>query len=219
MRRWTQADYDALKRTENGYELGSGDFRKIDFKGRHDVIIGPHSLLGDNVRLGVGCRIGDHTDIGAQFEDQGRLVVGEHCHFGEHAHIDEYAVIGRETCFAFGVQICGGATLGENVQLPEKCGYLFSRQALGANGKSLIRLYPVAGRTICAFEADYREKRQPVAVMQDRLYTLEEFEERTARLLAMARKDSNPRHLLDAQDLHAAALFIKDHFARHTACA
>ena len=204
MRRWTQAEYDAVK-SENGlYHLGSGDFRGVDFRSRHGVIIGPNSMLGSRVRLGVGCRIGDYTTAGEDFCDQGNLKIGEHCHFGERAEIGENAVVGRATCFASGVKIGADTTLCEDVQLPAECGYLFNSRAIRADGRSLIRLSPVAGRTT-------------MVVMHGLMSTLEEFERRTQHLLAIAEAEGAGRRLMDAQDLHAAAMYIKAHFERRAA--
>ena len=217
MRRWTQEEYDAVK-SENGlYHLGSGDFRGVDFRSRHGVIIGPNSMLGSRVRLGVGCRIGDYTTAGDDFCDQGNLKIGEHCHFGERAEIGENAVVGRATCFASGVKIGADTTLCEDVQLPAECGYLFNSRAIRADGRSLIRMSPVAGRTICAFTAEFETGRTTMVVMHGLMSTLEEFERRTQHLLAIAEAEGAGRRLMDAQDLHAAAMYIKAHFERRAA--
>lgn len=218
MRRWTQIEYDHAKPELTGLlELGRGDFRGVDFRGRHNVVIGPGSMLGDNVHLGVGCEIGARCSIGARFRDEGNLKVGKHCHFGEHAHIDENAIIDRGTCFATGVEICENVELGENVQLPTLCGYLFDRRARGADGESLIRLYPVAGRTICAFIANYEQGRYAMVATRGLFCTVADYVKSAKNLLDMAQISGNERNLLDAQDLYAAAMFLKEHFSRRCA--
>jgi len=220
MKRWTQIEYDQAKPELTGRrELGTGDFRGVDFRGKHNVIIGPGSMLGDDVHLGVGCEIGARCSIGARFRDEGNLKVGKHCHFGEHAHIDENAIIDRGTCFATGVEICENVELGEDVQLPTLCGYLFDRRALSADGKSLIRLYPVAGRTICAFVANYEHGRFALIATRGLFCTVSDYVKSTKNLLDMAQINGTERNLLDAQDLYAAAVFLKEHFSRRSACA
>ena len=82
MKVWSQAEYDAVGMGLSGRrELGRGDFRAVDFRGKHNVVIGPGSMLGDHVHLGVGCEIGRGSTIGAHFRDEGNLMVGKHCHF------------------------------------------------------------------------------------------------------------------------------------------
>lgn len=219
MKVWTQSEYDNIARTAEGVVLGTGDFSKINFRGRHCVIIGPNSTIGDDAHLGVGCEIGARSGIGKRFRDEGNLRVGKYCHFGEYAHIDENAIIDRGTSFATGVQICENAELGEDVQLPTLCGYLFDRRALRADGGSLIRLSPVAGRTICAFVADYEERRLALVATRGLICTLDDYVVRTKELLDMARVTGMRQNLLDAQDLHAAAAFLQDHFARRKSAA
>lgn len=220
MKIWSQKEYDAVGlNLEGRRELGRGDFRAVDFRGKHNVIIGPGSMLGNDVHLGVGCEIGGGSTIGDRFRDEGNLKVGKHCHFGEYAHIDENAIIDRGTCFATGVQICENVELGEDVTLPKLCGYLFDRQAHHADGKSLIRLSPVAGRTLCAFVADYEGERCALVATRGLICTLDEYVNRTGELLNLARVKDARRNLLDAQDLYAAAVFLKDHFARRASAA
>lgn len=213
MHRWTQIEYDEVKRLPEGHVLGTGDFRAVDFRGKHNVIIGEGSILGDDVHLGVSCEIGHHSLIGARFRDEGNLRVGKYCRFGESAHIDEMGIIERGASFASGVELCENVELGEDVELPKVCRYLFDRRAKSADGWSLIRLSPVAGRTICAFTAEYEDRKSVLVTQRGLLCTLEEYIQRTKELLSLAQAGS-PKNLLDAQDMHAAGMYIRDHFAR-----
>ncbi|MBQ7887306.1 MAG: hypothetical protein IJ313_10485 [Clostridia bacterium] len=217
MKVWTQAEYDSAKSDLNGIvDLGQGDFREIDFRGRHRVHVGPNSMIGNGARMGVGCEIGEGSEIGDHFRDEGRLKVGKNCHFGEYAHIDEHGIIGRGCCFATGVQICKDVELGEEVQLPTLCGYLFDVRAIFADGSTLIRLHPVAGRTICAFVCQWDGAYTAMVSTRGLLLPVDEWERRTKELLKTA-EAGRRKNLLDAQDLHAAALFIKEHFERRAA--
>ena len=221
MKVWTQEEYDAVRTDMNGaYNLGSGNFKGIDFRGRHKVVIGPQSMLGDDVRLGVGCEIGERSDIGDRFSDGGNLKVGKHCHFGEDAHIEENAIVDRGTCFATGVQICKNVDLGEEVELPRVCGYLFDSRARGADGKSLIRMSPVAGRTICAFTAEYESGRYALVAMRGVITTLDEFVSSAQHLLDITMKtEHSSRRISDAQELYQAGMFLKAIFAKRAAIA
>ena len=82
---WTQYEYNAALNTSGFYDLGTGDFRNVNFNGRNRVRIGPQSMLGHHVRLGQDCEIGEHCDIGHHFRAGANLQIGKRCRFGRDA--------------------------------------------------------------------------------------------------------------------------------------
>ena len=60
MKKWTQAEFDALERDEYGFmRLGTGDFTDVDFRGTDKMV------FGDCCKLGVGCELGGGGTLGA----------------------------------------------------------------------------------------------------------------------------------------------------------
>lgn len=58
MKKYTQADFDALKRDENGYlHLESGDWTAVDFDGADRLIFADGCTLGDCCTLGDRCTL------------------------------------------------------------------------------------------------------------------------------------------------------------------
>ena len=214
MKIWTQEEYEATPRTDRGVVLGTGDFRNINFGGRHAVIIGPNSMIGADAKMGVGCEIGGGTTIGERFSAGESLHVGKHCHFGEQAEIGSEAIIDRGCCFASNVAIGSGAQLGDCVQLPARCAYLFDIRARHADGTKLMKLTPVVGQTLNAFPA-YYEGRYTVCVTSrgtiETIASLCKFAEHQVR---MASRTGGERDVLDAFALADAAEYIKTRFLR-----
>lgn len=155
MKTWTQNEYDAAARTSHGVILGTGDFRRVDFRGRHALVIGPHSIIGKDANMGQSCEIGDRCEIGSGLLLGAFGRIGQHCHVGENAMIGEGCVIGRGTSFATGVGIGPGADLGDGVTLPRSCQYLFDYRAREADGRTLIKCVPEYGLAVHAFMATY----------------------------------------------------------------
>lgn len=180
MRIWTQYDYDDAARTERGVVLETGDFRAVDFKGRHALVIGAGSIIGNNARMGMNCEIGERCDIGENAQIGAYSQIGQHCHFGRNAMIGEGSTIGRHTCFASGCGISPGCEIGENVALPAKCLYLYDYRARNADGRTLIRCVPMHGETICAFMAEIEGKREVCCVSRGNFRTLDEMEDYAA---------------------------------------
>ena len=65
MKKYTQADFDALVRDEKGYlNIPSGDWTGVDFGGQIKLIFGDGCKLGDWCTLGNGCKLGDGCKLG-----------------------------------------------------------------------------------------------------------------------------------------------------------
>lgn len=180
MRVWTQHDYDDAARTERGVVLGTGDFRAVDFKGRHALVIGENSIIGDDAHMGMNCEIGARCQIGAGLVIGAYSRIGEHCHFGENAMIGEGCTIGRHSCFAGGCGIAPMCELGEQVHLPSECRYLFDYRARNADGRTLIKTVLCFGETIYAFMAEVDGRREVCCVSRGNFRTLDEMEDYAA---------------------------------------
>ena len=138
MKVWTQAMFDAAGASNDGsLNLGTGDFRAVNFGGKHRVVIGPHSILGNDVQLGAHCEIGHHSEVGRGFESGLFLNVGEHVRFGEWATVGEHATIGANCTFGNLGKIGIGTQIGDGVTLPMQC-MLFEIRSVA--GRSLIKI-------------------------------------------------------------------------------
>jgi acetyltransferase-like isoleucine patch superfamily enzyme len=180
MKIWTQHDFDDAARTSRGVVLGTGDFRAVDFRGRHALVIGAGSIIGDNAEMGMNCEIGSHCQIGENAVIGAYAQIGQQCHFGRRAMIGEGSTIGRGCCFASECGIAPGCEIGENVALPAKCLYLYDYRARNADGRTLIRCVPTHGETICAYVAEIEGKREVCCVSRGSFRTLDEMEEYAA---------------------------------------
>lgn len=180
MKIWTQREYDDAARTSRGVVLGTGDFRAVDFRGRHAVVIGPQSIIGDNAELGMNCEIGSHSQIGENAVIGAYAQIGPHCHFGRRAMIGEGSVIGRGCCFASGCGIASNVDLGESVTLPKDCLYLLDYRARNADGRTMVKSVPAYGETIYAYMAEIDGMRKVCCVSRGNFRTLDEMEEYAA---------------------------------------
>ena len=219
MKTWTQSEYDAEARTSHGVILGTGDFRRIDFRGRHHLVIGPQSIIGKDAHLGECCQIGDNCDVGTGLVMGAFGRIGQHCHIGEHAMIGESCVIGRETGFATGCAIAPGVELGDGVQLPRICKYLFDYRARNADGRTLIKCVPMYGVPVHAFIADRTENTRGVFVAtRGSLRTLDEFEEFAADAACCSGMTGTLSDIEDGRRMLATAKYIRALFSAAGMC-
>lgn len=218
MRTWTQGEYDAEARTSHGVILGTGDFRRIDFRGRHHVIIGPQSIIGKDAYLGECCQIGDYCEIGSGLVLGAFGRIGQHCHIGENAMIGENCVVGRGTCFATGVGIGPGTELGDGVQLPRRCQYLFDYRAKDANGRTLIKCVPTYGVRVNAFMATHDGVSSVCVDSKGSLRTLDEFEGFWADAACCTGMTGTMSDIEDARRMLATAKYIRALFSAAGMC-
>lgn len=219
MRTWTQSEYDAEARTSHGVILGTGDFRRIDFRGRHHLVIGPQSIIDKDAHMGESCEIGDRCDIGSGLVLGAFSKIGEHCHIGENAMIGEGCVIGRGACLATGAGIAPGVDLGDGVQLPRNCQYLFDYRAREADGRTLIKCVPMYGVTVHAFMATHDGVRTVCVASKGSLRTLDEFEEFWADAACCTGMTGMQSDIADARRMLATAKYIRALFAAAGMCA
>lgn len=178
---WTQRRFDEARTGTRGWlNLGTGDFRAVDFGGASFLEIGEGSRLGPGVRLGEMVRIGRGSVIGEDCRIKGMATIGERCTFGEGACIGPCSKIGSRVRFEAGCQIGPGTEIGDMVDLPRQC-LLFG---CPADGRTLIKLTHDAQAMLIAFRT---EGGTVMTVMPGATRTLEEYE-------------AHARALLDAQD-------------------
>lgn len=175
---WTQRRFDEARTGTRGWlNLGTGDFRAVDFGGASFLEIGEGSRLGPGVRLGEMVRIGRGSVIGEDCRIKGMATIGERCAFGEGARLGMGCKIGAHTRFDAGVEIGPGAEIGDMVDLPRQC-RLFGYPA---DGRTLIKIAPVCGRVLYAFlRTDGTAQTAGTGV----LLTLAEREDLARRLMA-----------------------------------
>lgn len=179
--RWTQQRFDEARAGKRGWlNLGTGDFRSVDFGGASFLEIGEGSRLGTGVRLGEMVRIGRGSVIGEDCRIKGMATIGERCTFGEGACIGPCSKIGSRVRFEAGCEIGSGSEIGDLVELPERCLLM----GCPADGRTLIKLTHGAQAMLIAFRA---EDGTILTVMPGATRTLEEYE-------------AYARALLDAQD-------------------
>lgn len=208
MRVWTQTEIDGWLKATGGVALGTGDFRNVDFRGKHNLSIGPGSILGHGVRLGVGCEIGERCEIGDDFSAEYNLSIGSNCHFGRGAKIGEYCRIGRNAAFADGAQIGRGAEIEHGVSL----GRLDSLMGVKhADGRTLCKMTPVDGGTVYAFAAG---RAGEIHVnFRDQNWTLEEFERRAVDGACCCGMSGSQSDIEGWRQVLAAAHYIRTRFA------
>lgn len=151
MKRWTQQELDAVRGDSAGQIiLGTGDFSECNLYGRNRVVIGADSIIGAGMQKGDSCEIGERCQIGEGFSARKYCKIGEGCHFGPGAKIGEASMIGAGCCFGDGCEIAPETMIREGVELPRRC-TVFGIE--GVDGKSMLRMGPIIGRQVYAFEA------------------------------------------------------------------
>lgn len=212
MKIWTQDEFERACILTGEIVLGTGDFRRVDFGGKSGLTIGPQSIIGKNAHLGMACEIGHHSEIGEGFCADGNLTIGPHCHFGAGARVGEITKVGRGTCFADGAEIGNGSEIADGVGLPPRCELFGVR---GADGRTLMRITPVAGRMLYAFAAWRPNRRtwQVMVCMPQMWRTLAEFEDFAADQATMQGMSATREHIAEGQQLLAAAKYIRARFA------
>lgn len=206
MRVWHQDEYEALT-CRDGYYRVSGDLRAVDLGGRHRVLIGAQSILGDGARLGDHCELGGHCEIGEDFKAGRMLVVGERCRFGEGARIGEWGRIERGVRFGPNCVIEPGTAIAEEAEFAGACELFGVPDVLGS---SLLRISPVWGSTMHAFLARGRsgEWQAFISMRCEEAQTLGELL-RTAAAMATAPKESEREQVRRGRELLAAVKYAQ----------
>lgn len=216
MKRWTQAEFDTAARTQGRLELGTGDFTEVDFAGAHNIVIGPCSVLGHVVHLGMNAEIGAHTTAGDAFRAGGAIDVGEQCHFGLRADLGEAARIGRGCCFATGVRIGWGTAIADDVALPRDC-TLFGVEH--ADGRTLMKISSVNGATLYAFASYACGHGGTVpdvwVSIRESCRRLDSFQKWA---ISLTREQEAGAHIIEGAQLVEAGRYVRERFALMGLC-
>lgn len=208
MKKWTQAEYDEIKGSLSGFiELGSGDFRAVNFKHRCRVEIGENSILGDDVDLGEFTKIGAHTEVGDRCRLGAFSTIGDRCTFGETACVSVGGKIGNGTTFKDNVQIEAGVDFGDMVVLPDLC----SLFGVTAHGKSFLKMAPVEGGALYAFVGVNEKNELDVFIKTTgALRTLAEYAQFAQSLCCMVQLKDKARQ---GVEMLAASAYLRMRFA------
>lgn len=181
MKKWTQAEIDALKCGSDGILRIDGDLRGCNLYGRNRVYIGADSIIGDNCHVGAGCHIGENCQIGKGFSTGQFAKVGDNCHIGENAHIGFGSRIGSGCCLASGCTIEEETVIAEDAELPTPC-VLYGVN--GVIGRTRMTLGPVKGRRLQAVKAVQEgETRIYVHCTGLEIMPIEDMASRAARMM------------------------------------
>lgn len=113
----TQAEFNALKRNENGYLVipDGTDCTGIDFKQIDRIEFGKYCELGDGRELGYWCRLGEGCELGDE------CVLGDNCVLGDTCTLGHGCVLGDECRLGEGCDLGDECGLGEGCELGERC--------------------------------------------------------------------------------------------------
>ena len=91
MRKMTQAEFDELKRNEDGYLVipDDTDCTEINFDAVDRVIFGDCCKLGNGCELGSNCALGDGCELGSN------CVLGDGCELGNDCKLGEWCTLGN----------------------------------------------------------------------------------------------------------------------------
>lgn len=117
MHKMTQAEFDALKRNENGYLVipDLTDCTGINFGAADKMIFGSYCKFDSNCELGNYCKLGNWCELGAY------CVLGEGCTLGLACKLGEGCRLGRGCKLGYGCRLGLGCRLGDDCTLGEWC--------------------------------------------------------------------------------------------------
>ena len=108
--KYTQADFAALKRGEDGYiKLPRGDWSEVAFGGADGLHIAAGSILGNGCKLGDGCMLGY------------RCMLGNGCHLGDGCVLGDGCRLGNWCELGNGCTLGDGCMLGDGCELGRRC--------------------------------------------------------------------------------------------------
>ena len=97
MRKMTQAEFDELKRNEDGYLVipDGTDCTEIDFDATNKVIFGYMCKLGNWCKLGDGCKLGNRCKLGNDCELGNWCELGKCCELGNECKLGNGCKLGE----------------------------------------------------------------------------------------------------------------------------
>ena len=103
MRKMTQAEFDELKRNEDGYlvipdctdctEINFGAVDKVVFG--NGCTLGKCCTLGNRCKLGDGCKLGNRCKLGNECELGNWCVLGDDCELGDQCTLGKCCTLGE----------------------------------------------------------------------------------------------------------------------------
>ena len=120
--KYMQADFDALRRGEDGYiNLPRGDWSGVDFGGADNLHIAVGSFLGDMCKLGYGCVLGNGCALGKWCVLGSRCKLGDDCTLGSDCALDYGCELGDRCVLGNMCVLHNGCKLGKWCVLGNMC--------------------------------------------------------------------------------------------------
>ena len=130
--KYTQADFAALERAEDGYiHVPNGDWSGVDFGGTDKLHIADCSILGNDCELGDECVLGPYCWLGDE------CMLGDDCVLGYGCALGYGCVLGNRSKIGSDCRLGNACKLGNECVLGDDC-------VLG-NGCRLGRLCTLEG--------------------------------------------------------------------------
>ena len=107
MHKMTQAEFDELKRNEDGYLVipDCTDCTEIDFGAANKVIFGYMCKLGNRCKLGDECKLGNRCKLGNGCELGNGCKLGNECELGKCCELGNWCELGNECKLGYGCKL------------------------------------------------------------------------------------------------------------------
>ena len=113
MKTYTQQDFDALVRDENGYlHCPAGDWSNVKFGGADKIVFAAGCKLGDRCTLGDWCKLGDACTLGHWCKLGGWCKLGDRCTLGNGCKLGDVCKLGDDCEMGDGCTLGNGCALG-----------------------------------------------------------------------------------------------------------
>ena len=120
--KYTQADFDALKRGEDGYiHVPEGSWSGVDFGSADKLRIAAGSFLGSYCELGNWCELGNGCELGNWCRLGDGCVLGACCVLGDGCVLGACCVLGNGFMLGNGCKLGNGCMLGKGCRLGNGC--------------------------------------------------------------------------------------------------
>ena len=171
MKKYTQADVDAIERDENGWRyMPKGEYDEGVYFGDKCVIaedsilsegcamgdyclIGDYSKLSDFCALGNNCKIGDHCELGDGCRLGDRCELGDDCKLGNNCELGNACRLGNRCELGDGCRMGDRCEMGDWCKLGDRCGLGVGCKAEGGKVeiKNYIKIGPIGSRGDTAY--------------------------------------------------------------------
>ena len=123
MHKMTQAEFDELKRNEDGYLVipDCTDCTEIDFGVADKVVFGDGCKLGNRCDLGYGCKLGDGCVLGYECKLGDGCTLGSGCVLGDECVLGECCDLGNWCDLGECCDLGSWCELGYGCELGNEC--------------------------------------------------------------------------------------------------